>query len=463
MTALSPRTASPAPLRGQRALPRESRRGTARGWVWLLAASVLGVTGALEPLLTLMALVGGAVLVLAIAAPRITAGLTALVVLFVRPLEHLVPIPQVGYMDEGLIVLCLITMPLRRLIARQPLRDFPGQWWFAGFIVCGVLSALVVQVPTGTFFLGAFIVSKGLLLRLGRRPDRLERAAPGDRRARRRRVDRAVRARRRDQLRGARTVERVARERRQRQRGTRSFLPSLIGPFTHPIDFGQFMALSFIAVAAWRAAVRPQRAHARAAARHGHGALASARRTSIGGLVAGWLWMQAKVRSTSVLMALLAGLPIVIVVLCRAPGRGGHGDLRVLPRVGRPRGPHRAHERLVLVAASYFPAGAGFGRFGSAVAATNYSPEYVALRLSRRSGGSAAPPEDRALPHRHRMAGDHRRDGLLRRAGVRARPGGDLPRRHAAVASRPHAAAPVGRLASLVGWLVAGWSSRWRP
>src|SRR5688500_10479755 len=35
-------------------------------------------------------------------------------------------------MDEALILLCLITMPLRRVIARQPLRDFPGQWWFAG-------------------------------------------------------------------------------------------------------------------------------------------------------------------------------------------------------------------------------------------------------------------------------------------------------------------------------------------
>ena len=30
------------------------------------------------------------------------------------------------------------------------------------------------------------------------------------------------------------------------------------------------------------------------------------------------------------------------------------------------------------VASDYFPGGAGFGRYGSAVAATNYSPEYVA-------------------------------------------------------------------------------------
>ena len=314
MTAVSPRTASPAPLRGQRALPRESRRGTARGWVWLLAASVLGVTGALEPLLTLMALVGGAVLVLAIAAPRITAGLTALVVLFVRPLEHLVPIPQVGYMDEGLILLCLITMPLRRLIARQPLRDFPGQWWFAGFIVCGVLSALVVQVPTGTFFLGAFIVSKGLLFGWAvAQIDWSERHL-------------AIAARVGVVLIAlcvlAGVINFVARGPWEALLASdanaseaRSFLPSLIGPFTHPIDFGQFMALAFLAVAAWRAAVGRSALTLVLLLATAMSALASARRTSIGGLVVGWLWMQAKVRSTSVLVALLAGLPIVIIVL----------------------------------------------------------------------------------------------------------------------------------------------------
>ena len=390
MTAVSPRTASPAPLRGQRALPRESRRGTARGWVWLLAASVLGVTGALEPLLTLIALVGGAVLVLAIAAPRITAGLTALVVLFVRPLEHLVPIPQVGYMDEGLILLCLITMPLRRLIARQPLRDFPGQWWFAGFLVCGLLSALVVQVPTGTFFLGAFIVSKGLLFGWAvAQIDWSERHL-------------AIAARVGVVLIAlcvlAGVINFVARGPWEALLASdanaseaRSFLPSLIGPFTHPIDFGQFMALAFLAVAAWRAAVGRSALTLVLLLATAMSALASARRTSIGGLVVGWLWMQAKVRSTSVLVALLAGLPIVIIVLAGPLAAVGMATYESYLGSGDPAARTVLTRDSFIVAASYFPLGAGFGRFGSAVAATTYSPEYIALGYPDDLGVWAAP------------------------------------------------------------------------
>ena len=33
-------------------------------------------------------------------------------------------------------------------------------------------------------------------------------------------------------------------------------LPSALGPFTHPLDLGQVMALAFVAVLTWRSAVR---------------------------------------------------------------------------------------------------------------------------------------------------------------------------------------------------------------
>ena len=200
-------------------------------------------------------LAGGAVLVLAFTAPRATAGLTALAVLFVRPLEHLVPINGVGYLDEAMVALCVVTMPLRRLIARQPLRTFPGQWWFAGFIVCGVLSALVLHVPFAIFLVSGFVTVKGVLLAWAvAQLDWAERhltaavrvgtvlilvvlaaavvnlAIPGP-------WDAVL-------VTDTHAVE------------SRSFLPSLVGPFTHPLDLGQFTALSFVAVAAWRTTVR---------------------------------------------------------------------------------------------------------------------------------------------------------------------------------------------------------------
>ncbi len=177
-----------------------------------------------------------------------------------------------------------------------------------------MLSALVVQVPTGTFFLGAFIVSKGLLFGWAvAQVDWSERHL-------------AIAARVGVVLIAlcvlAGVINFVARGPWEALLASdanaseaRSFLPSLIGPFTHPIDFGQFMALAFLAVAAWRAAVGRSALTLVLLLATAMSALASARRTSIGGLVVGWLWMQAKVRSTSVLVALLAGLPIVIIVL----------------------------------------------------------------------------------------------------------------------------------------------------
>ena len=63
---------------------------------------------------------------LAFVAPRMMAGLTALGVLFVRPLERVVGLSQGGYLDEGLVVVCLLALPFRRVVMRKTLRTFPG-------------------------------------------------------------------------------------------------------------------------------------------------------------------------------------------------------------------------------------------------------------------------------------------------------------------------------------------------
>ena len=156
---------------------------------------------------------------------------------------------------------------------------------------------------------------------------------------------------------------------------SRSFLPSLLGPFTHPIDLGQFMTLSAVAVAAWRTAVGKTAFTLLLLVGTAFGALASARRTAIGSLVVAWLWVQARVRSTAVLLTVA---PVALVVLA--------GPLATVARVTYDDylGVGNREARTVLtvdsfgVAADHFPGGAGFGRFGSAVAAESYSPEYVA-------------------------------------------------------------------------------------
>jgi len=69
----------------------------------------------------------GAAIVLAVAAPRGTVAPTVLAVLFVRPLEHLVQVSAVGYLDEALVALCLVTLPLRHVIDRNAAAQLPRQ------------------------------------------------------------------------------------------------------------------------------------------------------------------------------------------------------------------------------------------------------------------------------------------------------------------------------------------------
>jgi hypothetical protein len=342
-----------------------------------VGAIVLGALGALWPLPTLILLVAVAAIVLAIAAPRTTAGITALAVLFVRPIEHIVPVTQVGYLDEALVVLCLVTMPLRRAVARKSLRTFPGQWWFAGFIVCGLLSALLLHVPVAIFATGAFVISKGLLFGWAvAQVDWSEKH-----------LERAVRI-------GAvlivislaaaavnlviPTAWNALLSSDTNATEARSFLPSLIGPFTHPIDFGQFMALSFVALTTWRTAVRKTPFTFVLLWGTALGVLGSARRTAAGGIVAAWLWIQAKLKSTAVLIALLACVPVAAVVLAAPLTQVVTTTYNDYLGNGNPEARTVLTRDSFAVAAAHFPGGAGFGRFGSAVAATNYSPEYVA-------------------------------------------------------------------------------------
>jgi hypothetical protein len=162
---VGPQLAGPQLVGRPRATPRVALRSELGGRrVWLLAAFGAGVVCVVAPVPTAVALVAGLALAVALWAPRATAGLAVLGILFVRPLEHVIAVDAVSYLDEALVLLCVLTMPLRRIITRRPLRTFPGQWWFTGFLTVGLLSGLVAQVPPQILLIGAFLISKGLLL-----------------------------------------------------------------------------------------------------------------------------------------------------------------------------------------------------------------------------------------------------------------------------------------------------------
>jgi hypothetical protein len=338
---------------------------------------IAGVGVAMAPSATLYVVAALLVLAMALGAPRLTAGVAVLAVLFVRPLEHVTQVDSMSYLDEAAIVLCALTMPVRRLALGRPLRTFPGQWWFVAFILLGLLSGLALRVPSGIFLSGAFVLCKGLLLAWAvAQVDWTERhllvaarvgtvvlvlsmvaclgnlAMPG-------------------RWFGVMASDPNAVE-------ARSFLPSIIGPFSHPIDLGQFMALSAVAVAAWRATVRRSAFTLGLLLASTAGAVLTARRTASASLAAAWLAVQAIARRTRVLLGLAVVLPAAVVLLS-----GPAVDIVRLTYhdyIGK--GTPEARTVLTLdsfaVAADHFPFGAGFGRFGSAVAQSNYSPEYVA-------------------------------------------------------------------------------------
>lgn len=345
-------------------------------------ATTVGAAAAVAPLPTLAAVAAVATLGMAFFAPRTAVAIAVLAILFVRPIERLASIPGLSYLDEASVALCVLMLPLRRIVARLPLRTFPGQWWFTAFFMLGILSGVLLHVPPVIYLSGAFVLGKGLLLawavaQVDWSPRHLVKSARiGSYLMVFALVACAANLAAPSAWNSVMASDPNAVE-------PRSFLPSLIGPFTHPIDLGQFMALSAVAVAAWRAAVRKGPLTMALLLGTVAGAGLTARRTAAASLTAAWLTVQAMVRSTRVLLVLVAALPVALVLLV---GPVTHVvQVTYQDYIGK--GTPEARTVLTLdsfaVAADHFPAGAGFGRFGSAVAATNYSPEYLARGYPR--------------------------------------------------------------------------------
>jgi hypothetical protein len=375
--------------------PRPTPGRLGRGWPWAVAATLLGSAAAVWPLPTLGAAAGIAVLFVAVAAPRTMVGLTVIGVLFVRPVVHLVPVDAVRNLDEALVALCAVTLPLHRLIDRKPLRAFPGQWWFAVFAAAGLLSGVVVGVEPSTLLLGAFVTCKGFIFAWAVAQvdweERHLRAAAG--------VgavvivlcllavaaNMAMPAAWAGIMSNDGNIE------------VRVGLPSALGPFTHPLDLGQVMALAFVAVLTWRSAVRRSALTFCLLLGTGLATLLTFRRSAITSLAAAALWVKAKVRSVGVLVGVAAAAPVALVVLFQplvAVVAFTYNDYIV-------RAATEARTVLTVdsfkVAAANFPGGAGFGRFGSAIAASRYSPEYTARGYQHLWGLGPEPGEGNFL------------------------------------------------------------------
>jgi hypothetical protein len=378
---VSIRVHRPSPGSVRTAALRSALSRATSGSVWLRVAWPVAVAGAgagvaARPEIAVPALVGVLVLAGAVALPRTTVGLTLLMILFVRTLEHLVPISALGYLDEGLVVLCVVVLPLRRLVLGLRLRWLPGLGFFCVFAVFGLASGVVAGAAASTVLVGGFLLCKGWLFGWAvAQVDWAERhlrtaarfgagvvvvslvavaanlAAPGPWSA---------------LLATGATVD------------VRFGLPSLIGPFVHPLDLGAVMAAAAVAVLAWRATVGRSAFTFVLVVGTCAATLLSFRRTAIAGLLVVLTWLRLQLRDMRALLVAAAAVPLLAVLLA--------GPLTTVAGltyddyvVG---GDSAARTVLTKDAATLaverFPLGAGFGRFGSETASTTYSPEYVA-------------------------------------------------------------------------------------
>ncbi len=361
---------------------RRSSPGTTAALLTAVAAAVGGVLVAVTQLLGL-ALVLGAVLLVAAArlAPKTLAVGGLILVLFARTIEIASKWPTATYTDEIVIAYVTVVLVARRLMARHPVRKPPGIWLFVGFAVVGLLSSVASAVPLGIAAAGGILVVKGVLLYFAlaqvdwTRDDvpRLARtgawvlgialfgalinlAAPAP---------------------WAAVFANTGRPQ------YRSFLPSLTGPFPHPLEFGNFVALAAIACAAPLLFGLGDRARTRGALPlfliSAVAAVLSFRRTAIFGMLAGLSYLVMRRRNASLLVMALLVLPVAGVVLYPVVHDVAVATYQNYVVQAEDNARTRMTVDSVMLAFQHFPFGVGFGRFGSAIASEEYSIEYLRL------------------------------------------------------------------------------------
>ncbi|WP_156380610.1 MULTISPECIES: hypothetical protein [unclassified Rhodococcus (in: high G+C Gram-positive bacteria)] len=341
------------------------------------AAVTLSIAAVVAPFVVLPSLLLICSVALAYAHPKFFVLVTALVLLFVRTLEYRSGMSQVGYLDEMCVFICAIVFPIMRLLAHGKLRLFPGFYCFAVYILCGLLSAVIRDVPTAVLVSGLLLAGKGVLC--GWAVSQID-WAPSD-------ISRMVKSGSviMTFVFGCAVVNLAApgfwtgTVMSSPGFGYRYGIPPIIGPFVHPGYFGTTVALFGLAALAYRVYHGSSAFNTAMLVASLVTTLLTVRRKVIAALLigAGYLYIRVNgvkgviVASVLVPIALVLIWPILMSVL----------DATATEYLSNP--DEVARIRLYSdgagVAFNYFPFGAGFGRFGSATARAYYSPEYADL------------------------------------------------------------------------------------
>jgi hypothetical protein len=356
--------------------------GTRAGLLTAAAAAVSGVLIALSNavgvavVLGLLLLVGAARL-----DPKKLAVVGLIVVLLARTVEIATAFAPTTYIDEIATAYITVVLVVRRLLAGRSLRRPPGIWLFAAFALCGALSSVVSAVPLAIASAGGILVVKGVLLYFAlAQVDWTRDDIPWLARTSAWVVAVALFCALINLVLPAQWTAVFA---NTGQAQYRSVLPSLIGPFTHPLQFGNFMSLAAIACATpllYRARTQPRSSGATALfLASAVSAVLSFRRTAVVGMLAGLSYLALRRRHASLLVMALLVVPVAGVVLYPVFRDVAEATYQNFIVEGAENARTRMTVDSVTLAFQHFPFGVGFGRFGSAIARDFYSIEYFRL------------------------------------------------------------------------------------
>jgi hypothetical protein len=370
------------------------RRAGSGSWTAFGAALTLMLTatlwlGAQVP----FAALGGLVLVLIAAfRPKAFALLTMIAIILSTPLQNTLGAAG-SYADEGLVALSAVAFATRRLVTEGRLVWLPGSGWFLGYLAAGLLSAALAGVPAGVAVPAAYIAVKGVVLAFALAQLRWTRE------------DLVVLVRAGIVLVIAIALSGAANvvipgpwARFTTGNPPISFLgpiPAINGIFQHPAAFSRFCGVLAVGALVYGLVVRRSLGNIALVLVSGGLAFLTLQVKSIVGLLAtlglvGVRFIRPVGAAALVCLAPLAAI-VAVPPLVTLIG----GDLELY--LGQDSARSLLTQGGITVAMQYFPFGAGFGRYGSATAATDYSPLYYALGFPGRYGLGPGPDSGQFL------------------------------------------------------------------
>lgn len=335
------------------------------------------VRSALINLLAVLAIVAFSTIVLLLfTRPKILAALSVAASVLAPTIQNVFKVPYVEYADESLILLTALSAMATTLWKKSQFRWLPGGTGFLLFVAFAIASTIQNGVPLTLASQDAFLLLKGVIFagavaQLNWNYKDLECAV---------RIGAVFIV----LLLVATAVNLILGEQWNSFFTSSSFrdrndLGTIIGIFPHPGPLGQIMALAAIALISYRTLVRKSAFSLILMIGASLSVLLSTRRKAIVGLTAvlAWFGFTRKPLATSIALIILT--PIFILLF------GSH-LIDFLQRINEeyfvnPDGAARTvlYTSSVSLANAAFPLGVGLARFGTYIAAENYSPVYEGL------------------------------------------------------------------------------------